>query len=93
MTIEVKLFATLRMHLGVASVSLEVDSSPTVEQLIEMVSAEVGEDIHDWLLEADESLRMGTMILLDGHNIIHINGLETKVDTTQVAIFPPAGGG
>jgi molybdopterin synthase sulfur carrier subunit len=93
MTIDVKLFATLRMHLGVASVSLEVDSPPTVEALIKMVSEKVGEDIHDWLLEEDDELRMGTMILLEGHNIIHMNGIATKVETSQVAIFPPAGGG
>ena len=93
MTIDVKLFATLRMHLGVASVSIETAEPPTVTELIRKVSDTLGEDIAEFLLESDGTLQMGTMILLEGHNIRHLDGLETPVDVPQVAIFPPAGGG
>ena len=93
MTIEVKLFATLRMHLGVASVSIETDSPPTIKQMIDMISERIGEDIREWLVEPDGSVRMGTMILLEGHNMLHMDGLDTLVTVKDVAVFPPAGGG
>ena len=93
MTIEVKLFATLRMSLGVASVSIETTQPPTVSELITLVGEKLGEDISDFLLEPEGELRMGTMILLEGHNIHHMEGLDTRVTVAQVAIFPPAGGG
>lgn len=93
MTITVRLFATLRMHLGVASVLVDVAEPPTVLELIGMIGERLGEDIHEWLIEPDGSVRMGTMILLDGHNMLHMDGLDTRVETDQVAVFPPAGGG
>lgn len=93
MTITVKLFATLRVDLGVASVSLEVDRPPTVAELIHMVGKEVGRDIGEWLVDEEGAMLMGTMILLEGHNILHMDGLDTRVEAAQVAIFPPAGGG
>lgn len=93
MTIEVKLFATLRLHLGVASVSLEVEKAPTVDELIDLISERVGQDVRDFLVGEDGSMRMGTMILLEGKNIIHAQGLATPVTVADVAIFPPAGGG
>jgi molybdopterin synthase sulfur carrier subunit len=93
MTIDVKLFATLRLHLGVASVPVEIDGEPTVRELLDLVSAEVGRDVREWLLDENDGIKTGTMILLDGHNILHADGLDTRVTTPNVAIFPPAGGG
>lgn len=93
MTIEVKIFATLRLALGRGLVTVDVDQPPTVDELIALVSDAVGSDIRPWLVEDDDSIRVGTMILLDGFNILHMDGLDTVVETTQVSIFPPAGGG
>lgn len=93
MTINAKLYATLRLHLGVASVSIETDGEPTVLELIDLISQAVGEDISGWLVDEEGGVRMGTMILLDGHNMLHADGLDTRVRTSNVAVFPPAGGG
>lgn len=93
MKIDVKLFATLRLNLGVASVSVETESTPTVSELFELVSEKVGTDIKPWLINDDGTVKLGTMILLEGHNVHHMEGLDTKVEVSEVAIFPPAGGG
>lgn len=91
--IEVKIFATLRLALGRGTVSLEFDEPPTVGELVAAVSEEVGEDISPWLVSENGEILMGTMILLEGKNILHLNGMETLVTVDSVSIFPPAGGG
>lgn len=93
MRIEVKLFATLRLKLGRGAVTVETEGHPTVAELIELVGREVGEDVRHFLLTEEGELQIGTMILLGGTNIHHLEGVRTPVTTTEVAIFPPAGGG
>jgi molybdopterin synthase sulfur carrier subunit len=92
-TITVQLFATLRLALKRGSVTIETEGPVTVGALIDLISKEVGEDIRPWLVDENDTIHMGTMILLDGKNMIHLDGLDTLVDTPNVAIFPPAGGG
>lgn len=93
-SIEVKLFATLRTKLGVASVTLAPDSVMTVREMIrELERSTGGAFYHDLVEKEGDSLRTGTVILLDGTNIHHLQGLDTPVEAAQVAIFPPAGGG
>jgi molybdopterin synthase sulfur carrier subunit len=92
-TVHVKIFATLRLALGRGEVFLDFDSPPTVWKLVEAISREVGEDISPWLVHPDNSIQMGTMVLLEGKNILHMDGMETIVDVSSVSIFPPAGGG
>ena len=93
MTINVQLFATLRLALKRGSVTIETEGPVTVGALIDLISKEVGEDIRPWLVDENDTIHMGTMILLDGKNMIHLDGLDTLVETPNVAVFPPAGGG
>ena len=93
-TIEIKLFATLRLRLGVASIGISTREAITVRQMIAMAEQKLGTTFHHELVEKDgRTLKVGTIILLDGKNVIHLDGLDTVVDTPNVAIFPPAGGG
>jgi molybdopterin synthase sulfur carrier subunit len=93
MMITAKLFATLRLKVGVGNVAVETDEPVTVRSLLRRVSDEIGHDIAPYLIEDDESIIPGTMILVGGKNIHHLDGLDTLVDGGDVAIFPPAGGG
>ncbi|MFW5786237.1 MAG: MoaD/ThiS family protein [bacterium] len=93
MTINVEIFATLRLALKRGNVTVETEGPVTVGALIDLVSKEVGEDVRPWLVDQNGTIHMGTMILLDGKNIIHLDGLDTLVETPNVSIFPPAGGG
>ncbi len=92
MTIKVNLFATLRLAVGRGSVEIESQDPLSVRDLIDRVSAAVGQDVSPLLIEGSDIIK-GTMILLEGKNIIHLDGLDTRVDVAEVAIFPPAGGG
>ncbi|HDM70171.1 MAG TPA: MoaD/ThiS family protein [Thermotogales bacterium] len=90
--VRIHFFATLRLNLGVASMELELEEKTTVGELLKKVSEKLKVDICEKLLE-DGKIRRGTMILLNGKNIIHLNGLDTPVVDGDLSIFPPAGGG
>ncbi len=90
--VRIHFFATLRLNLGVASMELELEEKTTVWELLKKVSEKLKVDICEKLLE-DGKIRRGTMILLNGKNIIHLNGLDTPVVDGDLSIFPPAGGG
>ncbi|WGS64291.1 MoaD family protein [Marinitoga aeolica] len=93
MKIEVKFFATLRLYLGVASINLEINKPITVDNLIDMLVEKFNDKkIRDYLVEG-KKIKIGTMILINGKNIIHLNGLDTMVEEGIISIFPPAGGG
>lgn len=93
MKIDVKLFATLRLKLGRGALSIESERPLTVRELIDEVGRQTRTDIAPYLLTKEGELQVGTMILLAGKNIHHLDGLETTVDSGEVSIFPPAGGG
>lgn len=93
MRVDVNLFATLRLKLGRGSVRVETEEPLTVRQLIDEVGRQAGLDITPYLLTEAGELQVGTMILLGGKNIHHLDGLDTVVESSQVSIFPPAGGG
>ncbi len=86
-------FATLRLALGVASIDFELDAPVTIKQLVDMASQRLGTDISQKLFDGDK-IKRGTMILINGKNIHHLNGLDTLVEPgDRIAVFPPAGGG
>ena len=93
MRVEVNLFATLRLKLGRGSISVETEEPLSVRYLLQEISRQTGIDIVPYLLSDEGHLQVGTMILIDGKNIHHLDGLDTLVESSQVAIFPPAGGG
>ena len=93
MIVEAKLFATLKFKLGVGKVSVEAEGPITVRELLRQVSEKLDHDIIPYLIDDADRILPGTMILVGGKNIHHLNGLDTVIEDTDVAIFPPSGGG
>lgn len=93
MIINVKLFATLRLKLGLAQLDIEINKPVTILKLLELVSEKLNTDIIPELIE-DGEIIVGTIILINGKNIFHAEKLETMItEDCEVSIFPPAGGG
>ena len=83
--VRVKFFATLRSIAGRREV--EIKGIKTVGELLEKLYAEFGEEFKNEIEER-------RMILVNGKNIDHLNGLNTELSEGDVvSIFPPAGGG
>lgn len=93
MKIHVKLFATLRLNLGIAELEIEIDKPITIMKLLELASQKLNSNIIPELIE-DGKIRVGTILLINGKNIFHAEKLETMiVENCVVSVFPPAGGG
>jgi molybdopterin synthase sulfur carrier subunit len=95
--ITVKVFATLQLKLGVREIAY-TGPPVTMEELIAWLqrwAVDHGNetDVTAELLEPDRSIRPGTMLLIDGKNVHHREGLKTPVDGSVVSVFPPSGGG
>jgi len=88
-------YANFRELVGRKEV--EVHGVRTVRELIEYLAEHYNPQLRKELLE---SPRVGPekpidgMVLVNGHNVLHLNGLDTELkDDDEVHIFPPAGGG
>ncbi|OSS41365.1 hypothetical protein DESAMIL20_918 [Desulfurella amilsii] len=81
----IRFYSTLREKVG-KSVEINKDQVD-IKSLIELLG------IKDYIVD-NNNLVIGTMILVNGKNILHINGLGTIVkNNDSVDFFPPAAGG
>lgn len=93
MKVKVKLYATLRLELGISDIDIEFDQSITMMQLVEKIQEKVQADIISELIE-DGLIMAGTILLINGKNVLHAQKLETLIpDNCIVSVFPPVGGG
>ncbi len=88
---KVRFYATFRNLTG--KKEIEVHGVRTVGELIDYISEKYSPRIKEELLQRGRKEISG-MILVNGHNILHLNGLETELKEEDVVhVFPPAGGG
>ncbi|HOY65443.1 MAG TPA: hypothetical protein PLP29_01060 [Candidatus Ozemobacteraceae bacterium] len=93
MIIRVRLFSLLRSNYGRSVVDVETDRPLSLRELISEVTARTGPGLTDALIEG-EKIRKGTILLVDGRNVLHGDGLATMVDGAKdICFFPPSGGG
>jgi molybdopterin converting factor small subunit len=91
--IAIKYFGLLRRRLRTASLEIEGDAL-TVLALLRLAESETGQNFLDELLDRNQGLLTGTIILVNGENIRLRQGLQTRVQAgDDVALFSPAGGG
>jgi len=92
---KVKFYATFREMIG--KKEIEVHGVRTIRELIEYIAEKYSPEIKKQLLETPrvgENKPIDGMILVNGHNVLHLKGLDTELKEDDVIhIFPPAGGG
>ena len=83
--VKVKFFATLREIAGRREI--EVSGVSTVGELLNALYKNFGESFR-------EEIEDKNMILVNGKNILDMDGYDTPLEEgDEVSIFPPAGGG
>ena len=91
--ITVKFYTLLRLYLRRNEVALDLGQA-TVGQVLAAAQAMIATPFVGKLLDHAGTLKAGTIILVNGRNIIHMDELGTVVsDGDVVALFPPGGGG
>jgi len=91
--IKVQFFTLLRLLVKIPDIEMDCGDMSVLQLLLKTEMRMRDRFIHK-LLNEDRSLRTGTIILVNGKNILHLDGLPTIVhDGDTVALFPPGGGG
>jgi molybdopterin synthase sulfur carrier subunit len=92
--VEVRLFANLR-ELAKTKVAMEeVESGTTVGDFLQKICEKLGAKFRMAVLNERGQPNENIKILLNGHNIVFLQGMATKLkDGDVIAIFPPVGGG
>ena len=91
--IVINLYGTLRLTAGLSSVMIEADGPMTLCELIDLACETKTPKLRSDLLDGN-TIKKGTLLLVDGRNVLFLDGLETQVQAGQeIAFFPPGGGG
>lgn len=92
--IQIQFFSLLRILLKQERLELPSVEEETVVQLLERLQQLLPTPFLQKLLTEDGSMHAGTIILVNRHNIHHLEGLKTPIcDGDVVAMFPPGAGG
>ena len=89
---EIRFYATLRPLVGGRSVEL-AGPPATVGGVIERLVSEYP-DLKEKILDEAGAVRRFVAVMLDGRDIRHLDGLDTRVSAaSDMDIFPPVAGG
>jgi len=91
--LKIKFFSLIKFDLKKDEVDYQLSGSKSVKEIIKLLDQEFANYFNRKLLK-DGELKSGTIILLNGRNICHLQGLDTLVENKdEITIFPPSGGG
>lgn len=92
--IQVQFYSLIRLLLKQEKLELPAVENESVGLLLDRVQLQIATPFLHKLLDDDRQPHTGTIILVNRHNILHLDGLQTKVkDGDVVAFFPPGAGG
>ena len=91
--IVINFFAALRDFLKTRQISILAEEKSVLE-LLRYCEAKTSKLFIHKLVDKDGAIVPGSMILVNGRNVMNLQGIQTIVkDGAKVAIFPSAGGG
>lgn len=93
MTVQIRLFATLRQIAGGASVEVPRAEGDTVGTLLTRL-VDIHPALDSELFASDGKLQGHIHVIVNGRDIRFLDGLDTPVTADdQILVFPPVGGG
>ncbi len=92
--LRVRFFTLLQLLLDRKELELPFIPDETVGDFLTRAQKEIETPFLHKLLEESGEMRIGTIIMINGHHIFHLHKLETGLsEGDEVALFPPGGGG
>jgi len=93
MSIEVKFYSLFRINLKSTGITYDIENSITLDELIKRLDDDFDGYFSKKLIESGD-IRTGSIILLNGKNILHLDKLNTEITNEDiVTLFPPSAGG
>jgi len=96
--ITINFYATLRLYLKLREIQIDSLQEASIWEVLhkaEDIAFEKTSKKFVWkFVEENGQIKQGSMVLINGKNILDTDGLDTLVrDGDTVALFPQAGGG
>ena len=86
-----KLFGLLRRELATAALATD---AATVGEALNEARARFGAAFSAHVFGSDGALSPGVILLVDGRNVLFLQGLATPLEAaSEVHLFPPSAGG
>lgn len=95
-TIKVLYFGQIKEAVSVTEESVELAEGASVRDLISVLGERHGPAFRETLFSSEDSLVPNAIILLDGANILHRDGMETRIERdglTHILLMTSAVGG
>ncbi|EGL81734.1 MoaD family protein [Caldalkalibacillus thermarum TA2.A1] len=90
---QIKVFANFREICGGKSVTLDLTPPQTVASVLDALIDQYP-PMKEELFTEQKTLKPLVHVFVNGQNIIHLDGLKTKVESKdEIALFPPVAGG
>jgi len=99
MKVIVKPYLFLRQALGAKGINLDLPKETNVQELLKVLRLDYGlpenfKTAVGSLKLLDGDMPVGLLVLVNGHNIRQLQGLDTILaDGDIISLFPPAAGG
>jgi molybdopterin synthase sulfur carrier subunit len=92
--VTVKAYASLRELLGFKTLKIEVGAR-NIRELIATIGEEYNPSFPSSIIEKETGkVKRAYKVLLNGRDIDHLEGLETRIaNGDTIVFFPPVGGG
>ncbi|MBU2513170.1 MoaD/ThiS family protein [bacterium] len=96
--ITVNFYTTLRLMLSTKEITIDCKDQMTILEVLkhaeEIIEKSLSKNFIWKLLDEDGNIKLGTIIMINGKNILDMDGLECMVSPGDtIALFPPGGGG
>lgn len=93
MEIELRFFASFREAVGQKRLERRYEDGTTVGEILAELEAEFN-DLEGNLLDEQGEIRPNLSILRNGHDVVHTDGVETRLEPgDELSVFPPVAGG
>ncbi len=94
MALKVKFYSLFKINLKKSGEEYELENPITISELINYLDEDYDQYFSNKLLDDKGFISPGSIILVNGKNVLHVNELDTEVkDGDIVTLFPPSAGG
>ena len=93
MRVKVRVFTILRELIGKREEEVFVQDGASIREVLNLLSGRYGKEFSDYLFDG-ERLKEHVQILINGTNMMTLDGFETRLkDNSTLAVIPPVEGG